>query len=224
MQLQSEQIDKISQAINEVQADLIPLKKNKTAKFVSKRTGQTIKYDYIDLQSCLDAVKTPFKEKGLALVQGPIFFEGKTFMSSQLSHITGQWMIRIYPIEIPNAQSFAEVQDTQKVLTALRRYLLCSMIGICPDDDDDAILASHGVQSATAARSGSGVFKNHTDIPEKDIERMQPHVQLYVKCQGENIPAKDFWDYFELSREDPNKTLNVINNFEEYKTRFGAEK
>jgi len=100
-------------------------------------------FKYANLTSTWDAVKQLLKDNGLVVYQSPTF----TATTTQGAVTTGKFFKTIiYHVE--SGESVTEVmdmvitrQDPQALgaaITFYRRYMLTSMLGLIPDDDNDA--------------------------------------------------------------------------------------
>jgi hypothetical protein len=130
----SGEIDKLAAALSKAQAKIRNPEKNKTAT-VPMKAGGTYRYNYADLADCLDAIRAPFSENGLSLVQ-PIATPkpGIIEITTRLLHESGQWM------DSPLILGLADdrPQTLGAAATYGRRYGACAMAGLSPDEDTDA--------------------------------------------------------------------------------------
>lgn len=125
----SPRIDQIVTALAQAQAVIKNPVVNKTATVHSKRTGRTYTFSYATLDQVLDAVRGPLAAHGLVIQQIVVGLD----LYVVLAHTSGQWMrayIRLAP-EDSGPQTFASE------LTAFRRHLVCGLLGISAEDDDD---------------------------------------------------------------------------------------
>lgn len=88
---------------------------------------------YADLASVWAAVRKPLTDNGLAIVQMPGKFDGKTItVTTMLVHSSGEWVAcdLLMPTDKPSAQAVGSA------ITYARRYALAAFCGVCPEDDD----------------------------------------------------------------------------------------
>lgn len=133
--MQSEQIDKLAEALAKAQGQIQNPTKNKTVN-VRTKSGGTYEFAYADLTAVIDAIKKPFSDNGLSYVQlmgqGA---DGNYHLITRLMHSSGQWMDSINPILIsPEGGN----QNYGSALTFMKRYALSAMAGLSADSDDDA--------------------------------------------------------------------------------------
>ena len=102
------------------------------------------KSKYADLGSVWEACHSALSENEIAVVQSPVFLDGRFFLRTILLHSSGQSISGDYLIkpvkEDPQAYGSA--------YSYARRYSLSAMVGICSIEDDDGNAAS----SAPAAK------------------------------------------------------------------------
>jgi ERF superfamily len=132
-------MSELTKALVEVQANLPVIKKGETAK-VETRGGGTYSYKYVDLATVTAEILPLLAKAGLAWTTRPTFDDHGTFvLAYELRHISGEALAGWYPL--PDAASKA--QEIGSAITYARRYALCSVIGIAPDEDDDGAQAQN---------------------------------------------------------------------------------
>lgn len=92
---------------------------------------------YADLDACIDCTKPALQAQGLTIIQGATMNErGQVVVVTRLVHApTGQWIeeATVLPLGGP-----ANPQGAGAAITYARRYGYSAILGITPDDDDDA--------------------------------------------------------------------------------------
>jgi len=127
MEIMTQDIAKLTEALAKAKSSFGPIIKNKTVKTTS------FSYDYADLASIEEAIRKPLMENGLTIFQ-PITMVGEQrILITLLSHISGQWIKG----EMPLSNYNGKVQDFGKEITYLRRYAMCSLLGITAEEDTD---------------------------------------------------------------------------------------
>lgn len=106
--------------------------------------GQSQK-KYADLASCWEACRAPLAKHGLCVVQVPSSDGPKVTVDTWLGHKSGQFMSCSFSM----TSTVMTPQGLGSALTYARRYSLCAMVGISPEDDDGAA-ASQGTKEAAA--------------------------------------------------------------------------
>jgi hypothetical protein len=131
---------KMYAALALAQAKFPVIKKNRTAKVKSKRTGETFEYQYCTLDAILDAVRPPLAANGISLRHEISYAEG-IWVEAVLTHRSGQEM-RSGKLPVPHCDG--DMQALGSGLTYARRYTANAVLGICPEEDDDGQLTAPG--------------------------------------------------------------------------------
>jgi hypothetical protein len=118
--------------------------KNRTAK------GAKFSYRYADISDVLAAVLPALSRVGLALTQETSIIDGGIMLTTRLTHAgTGECVSGYYPV----ARITDDPQTMGSALTYARRYALCTLIGLAPDDDDDGESARQRAPAAARITS-----------------------------------------------------------------------
>jgi hypothetical protein len=121
----SETIDNIYTALIQAKTNFKPVLKN--------RTNPHYKSKYADLDSVLEAIGSALSEAGLLLIQPTEISENGTILKTVLIHAkTGDRLESA--VLIPNNN---DPQKFGSALTYYRRFCLCALLGIAPEEDDD---------------------------------------------------------------------------------------
>jgi hypothetical protein len=137
----SETINEIATALAKAQASMGRAKKDATNPHFGK--------SYADLDACWDACQEPLTSNGIAVIQANKPTENGVTIETRLIHSSGQWIQDeglFVPASKIDAQGFGSAE------TYCRRYALCAMVGIAPDDDDGNA-ASRPQRKAEPAKS-----------------------------------------------------------------------
>jgi ERF superfamily len=125
--MHSEQINELAAALAKAQGQI------KGALRLSK--NPFFKSAYSDLSSIWDACREPLSVNGLAVVQAPSITEdGRVSVTTLLLHASGQWIQETVSV-MPKDDG---PQAMGSVTTYLKRYSLAAVVGVTPEDDDDA--------------------------------------------------------------------------------------
>lgn len=90
------------------------------------------KSKYADLASVWEACRVPLSKNGLAIVQLPRADGNAVTMETRLVHSSGQWIEG----ELTAVAKDEGPQSIGSTVTYLRRYMLQSVTGVAPEDDD----------------------------------------------------------------------------------------
>ena len=126
---QSESINELTSALAKAQSEI---------RNPSKNTKNTFfKNEYADLTAVLGCIRPVASANGLSFIQSVEAYNGNVAVSSQISHVSGQWVKQVASVELPKS-SKNPIQDLGSMATYLKRYQAQSMWAICGDDDTDA--------------------------------------------------------------------------------------
>ena len=130
--MQSASIGELAKALSEFQGSVKQPKLNKNVT-VKTKTGGSYNFKYADLGACIAASAPELMKNGLAVIQT---IQGQLLVTT-LSHSSGQFINSMLPLHQPTLFS-AEFQSIGSMITYLKRYAYCAILGIVADDDDDA--------------------------------------------------------------------------------------
>lgn len=120
----------LAAALAAFQSSLPEIAKAETAK-VETKGGGSYSYSYAGLGDVSRAVLPKLAEHGLSFSARPTFDGDRFVLAYQLLHASGEVLEGAYPL--PNATP----QQVGSAITYARRYCLCAVTGVAPDDDDD---------------------------------------------------------------------------------------
>ncbi len=164
--LTSPLVDKLSAALAKAQGTMRHPKKSKTAK-VPLKAGGGFEYDYADLADVFDAIREPFAQTGLAVVQIPVVdLKRGAGVITRLMHESGQWIesVLLLPFNDDKPQTIGSA------ITYARRYALSPMTGVASEYDDDGN-AAQGQQAETAPRQQGGQKASSTGTYQRGETR-----------------------------------------------------
>lgn len=129
----------LAAALCEVQKALPHVHKSKTA-IVPTKAGGKYTYTYADLSAVVAAVHPLLAAQGLAFTACPTLTDdGQRFvLRYTLAHTSGDAVMGEYPLPDP---ARATAQEVGSAITYARRYTLCAVTGVVPDEDDDGAAA-----------------------------------------------------------------------------------
>lgn len=123
--LMSDNINELATALSQFQGAVQQPSFNKAVNY-----GNT-KFRYADLAECQRVTRKPLADAGLAVTQTI----ESNMLVTRLLHKSGQFIVSEVPFNLPN-----KMQELGSMLTYLKRYSYCAILGIAADDDDDADL------------------------------------------------------------------------------------
>ena len=147
----------LADALAQVQTQLPSIGKSSVAN-VPTKTGGSYSFKYADLADVSAAVLPLLGKSGLSWLTMPTIDEhGNFVLRYELLHTSGENRVGFYPLPA----SSAKPQELGSAITYARRYTLCSMVGVTPDEDDDGQAAA----SAPARQHHPGLAERRTEVP-----------------------------------------------------------
>lgn len=130
--IEEEQQRQYDEAVAALQAQLPDIKKARTAK-VKMSNGSEYSYKYANLSTISARVLPLLAKHGLSWVTKPqLNANDKFVLYYRLRHVAGGQDDGEFPIT-----SSGTMQSIGSAITYARRYALCSVTGLAPEDDDD---------------------------------------------------------------------------------------
>jgi len=193
----SEQINELAAALAMAQAIIKPAPKDSTNPHFRSR--------YADLAAVMEACRAPLATNGIALVQSASTTpERYVRITTRLIHKSGQWIEDSLDLK----PSKDDPQGVGSCLTYGRRYLVCAMVGVTADDDDDGNAASNvtnkpkqpsgaqTIQQPVAAQQQSARMfhvkePKHKEWAEKELTAKNIPQNLHTEILSQ-LDGKDF--------------------------------
>jgi len=157
----------LNAALAKLQATLPKISKGETGE-VSGQTkdGRPFKYSYkyADLAAISAAVMPALGAVGLAFTAKPTLSGGQFVLAYSLLHESGEHDDGEYPLP-----SQGTPQAIGSAITYARRYCLCAVTGIAPDEDDDGVAAGEIARMDRSYRQESAgeAFQNAAPAPPR---------------------------------------------------------
>jgi hypothetical protein len=132
---------------------------------VKNKVNPHFKSKYADLSAVAESVDEALAKHGLTYIQPLEYVKEALCVVTRLTHTSGEELLSTFPLPPGTPQQMGSA------ITYGRRFSLCSLLGICADDDDDANAAS------TPA------------APAKKVEALEPPIWIgHIK---EVLPMED---------------------------------
>ncbi len=126
----------LNAALAELQMQLPHVAKDNTAKVPTKSGGE-YRYKYADLAQISRDVLPVLGKLGLAFTSRPTMAGEQLVLMYELRHVSGECIEGMYPLPLRGTP-----QEIGSAITYARRYCLCAVTGVAPDnDDEDAVIA-----------------------------------------------------------------------------------
>lgn len=196
----SEQLDKLAAALSKAQSNMQGAKKDTANPFFKSK--------YADLSSCVDASRAALCAEGLSVIQGNTPADKGVMIQTRIMHSSGQW-IEEDGLFVPAAKY--DPQGFGSALTYARRYSLCAMVGIAPEDDDGNS-ATKAVKDAAIIPTG-GVFESLSTEDKKAMENMADHISNLI-AGDLIIDAVSYLHDFDLTVEQKTGLWSLLNSKE----------
>ena len=128
---QSAEIGKLAEALAKAQGQIKAALKDSANPFFEST--------YAGLQAVWDACRAPLSENGLSVVQRGQSTPAGYVMRTTIIHSSGQWMEGEVPC-LTTARETKQnpMQQLGSAITYARRYGLAAMVGVAPEEDEDA--------------------------------------------------------------------------------------
>lgn len=139
--------ENLTSALAKVQAKLPHIQKTKTANVRSDKGSYS--YQYADLSDIAAAIHPLLAAEGLAFTALPTITEGGFGLAYSLRHVSGESLDGFYPLPDPTR---SRPQEIGSAITYGRRYVLASVTGVVPDEDDDGQAAQTAEKPKRAER------------------------------------------------------------------------
>lgn len=188
----SEPINELALALSKTQAELKGAKKDTNNPFFNSR--------YADLSACWDACREPLSKNQLSIIQCPSTEGDKVSIETILAHSSGQWISSIVsatPGYTDKSGEFILEKDSQAIgscITYLRRYGLCAIVGIAPEDDDGNASTGGKFKKTVAEMEGHAerdLGKESNDLVISEPQRKR----LYAICKSKSVSEESMKEY-----------------------------
>lgn len=126
--------ENLAQALALLQTRLPEIKKDQTAKVKTDKTQYS--YTYADLAQITRQLMPILGGLGLSFIARPTTVDGRFVLAYKLLHVSGESVDGEYPLP-PSGTP----QSLGSAITYGRRYCLCAITGVAPDDDDEGAAA-----------------------------------------------------------------------------------
>jgi hypothetical protein len=142
--------ENITSAVSALQAGLPTVGKDQKAVVKSDKGSYT--YRYADLAAVSAAILPRLSEHGLAWITMPTVDETRFVLRYELRHISGDSIQGAYPLPPPGRP-----QEMGSAITYARRYTLCAVTGLAPEDDDDNAAAAEKSANVREAKEAAAL-------------------------------------------------------------------
>lgn len=184
---QSNDIGDLAKALAGAQAELEGAKKTSV--------NPHFRTKYADLSACWEAIRETLPAHGLSVVQTLGFSDGRTIVTTQLMHASGQWIRGSCPIRPVKD----DPQGMGSAITYGRRYGLAAIVGLTQDDDDGQAASSPKTNNKEQRRQRPHPTEApaHRPMPEvrniEDAIRLFPKIHARTPLEPDDFASKTEW-------------------------------
>jgi hypothetical protein len=199
----SDQINEIAAALAKAQRAMKPA--------VKDSTNPHFKSHYADLASCWDACRDALTANNLSVIQGASADGERVTVTTLLLHSSGQWV----QDALTSAARDAGAQSVGSAITYGRRYGLCAMVGIAPEDDDaEAAQGRNGngrtVASAPVVKTPDGYanwLAEMQAVADEGVDRLRDEWKTQPAAFREHLTKHDTAAYETLRERAKRSTV-----------------
>lgn len=182
---QSESINTLLKSLTMAQSQYPTLPKDK------KGYG----YNYTDLDTVITTIKPIFEKNKLGFIQSLTTLEnGKNGITTRIFSVEGEWIEDTIALpDVAMAKTNA-AQNLGASITYMRRYALCSMLGISSDEDVDATTTTETQSKQTQSKTPQ--LKGGPDTPDqtkKINELLKTEINGFKVFSSEEIKQVASW-------------------------------
>lgn len=204
----------INTALAALQQELPRITKDLTAKVKSERTGAQFSYSYADLALISRELLPLLGKHGLSFTSRPTLLASQFVLAYELRHISGEQIDGVYPLPERGTP-----QEIGSAITYARRYSLCAVTGIAPDDEDhDAIVAEKAARrqrrettadKAPATPKTKPMSADQQKRMQKLFEQlgMGPEAREARLAYAKKVVGRELRSATEMSHEEAEKVL-----------------
>lgn len=215
--LQTENIKTLSAALVKVQAELKTLLKDK----------QGYGYKYSDLDTVISTVRPLLAKNNVGFMQSLSILDSRPALTTRLFNSEGEYIedtIYLPAVELGKTNS---AQNLGASITYMKRYALCSMLGIsCDEDVDAASLTPAPVVSKATPDKKAGTVKKSSPAKWTEAEGKELANLLSSKnAEGKDIFTEEDKKKFreQLTVDGGAKTIESVKALLQVKTQIVKE-
>jgi hypothetical protein len=186
----SEQVNEIAAALAKAQAGIVQPAKTRTAMIKSDKASYG--YKYADLNGIIEAYRQPFSDNGLSVIQSAMTEPDIVIITTMLLHSSGQWFRSSLTMPVPERRP----QALGSAITFGRRYALSAMVGVAPDEDDDATTAEGKIPARAETKPAPRQMPKVLDAEQVPFKGPAARMMGPPKADGFNPENRAHSDWF----------------------------
>jgi hypothetical protein len=149
----------LAEALAVLMTKLPEIKKSQEAKVKTDKANYS--YNYADLAQISRALLPILGDLGLSFTAKPTLIDGRFVLAYKLLHSSGESEDGEYPLPTSGSP-----QSVGSAITYARRYCLCAVTGVAPDEDDDGAAAQANYHHQSTRPAPQDEPQWETPLPE----------------------------------------------------------
>lgn len=204
----SEGIGSLSCALSKAQALIKNVTKDKSG----------YNYKYADLASCLDVIKEPFAQNGLAISQIIAVEDGEQVLHTMLIHESNQWLKSTFILKSEGTKSTNDMQAFGSGVSYARRYALTAIAGLAQEDDDGATSKYMPVAKPTPKTEPRASVAQAVKPAGENSDNI---IGLFKKqCLDSGLDLGEFAKFHKIESKNLDSVKEAIKNFDTLKRLY----
>ena len=196
--------ESLAEALAELQRDLPAIRKTETAKVKTKDGSYS--YSFANLAAISAQILPRLAQLGLSFIAKPTFAADRFVLAYSLLHVSGQREDGEYPLPTQGSP-----QAIGGAITYGRRYCLCAVTGIAPEDDDDdaarATAEHHRPQRTQLPRGVDPQTGEMTQDPAEDSRARELRRMFALLKQAGYVDKEDSLEFINEIIADPERVI-----------------
>jgi hypothetical protein len=195
--LHSENINELAAALSKAQGMMSGARKDSENPFFKSR--------YADLESVWEACRLPLATHGLAVIQTVSSDDSGLFVTTMLTHSSGQWIKDILRLNPKDGTP----QAMGSCISYGRRYSLAAVVGVYQTDDDAEAAQGRAATRTADTKKANAYAKQITAAVEADKD--ERILEIWDECAQDHDIAAATWSQL------PTPVKNKIKDLREVK-------
>lgn len=188
--MKSENIGKLAAALSKAQGEISFALKDASNPFFKSK--------YADLESVWSACNEALVKYELSIIQAPDFEGEQMYLSTTLTHSSGEWIQSRCPLLLKTR----DPQALGSAITYARRYALAAMVGVVQVDDDG--------EGAMSRNSKKEEEKSLTSSQKEEIKKLIEESPLAAKQAKKIASYLKLKDILSITPEHFNRTKEAL--------------
>lgn len=161
---------------------------------------------YADLDEVVNSIKLAAKDAGIGYTQLPTWSEGNHLLKTIVYDVENEAQFVESIINLTAIQEKPTAQGFGSALTYMRRYALCSILGVVESDDDDGNEAEFNPVETLAQLQGHINMKDGDAFTDVFYDLSGHHQNLMWSMMGSNNQKTVrpwFQEYYHKKKQEP---------------------